>query len=83
MQNLWPWLFVLACPLMMIVMMRGMHGGGQNMGQDTRGQDRGHTAEVPPDAASPEADREVRIARLEREVAELRASRERTQQSRQ
>ena len=83
MQNLWPLLFVLACPLMMFIMMRGMHGGAQNTGQDARRQDRGHTAEVPPDAASPQGDREARIAQLEHEVAELHASRERTQQSRQ
>ncbi len=81
MQNLWPWLFVLACPLMMIFMMRGMHGTGQNTNQNARGQDRGHTAEVPPDAASHDPDREVRIAQLEREVAELRASGDRTRQS--
>jgi hypothetical protein len=62
MQNLWPWLFVLACPLMMFFMMRGMHGGGQNMNQDARGQDRGHTAEVPPDAASPQGNRELRAS---------------------
>jgi len=62
-------------------MMRGMHGAGQNMNQNARGQARGHTTEVPPDATSPQGD-PVRIAQLEREVAELRASRDRTEQSR-
>jgi hypothetical protein len=28
-ERLLPWALVLACPLMMLVMMRGMHGGEQ------------------------------------------------------
>jgi Protein of unknown function (DUF2933) len=33
-------LFVLACPLMMILMMRGMHGGGQHSPTETKSRER-------------------------------------------
>jgi hypothetical protein len=33
--SLAPLLIVLACPLMMIFMMKGMHGGGQEQHRDT------------------------------------------------
>jgi hypothetical protein len=63
----WPWLLiVLACPVMMWFMMRGM-------GRTDRGG-------VPPEprSAIPAADAEqTRIGQLEHEVAELRAERDR------
>ncbi len=62
MQNLWPLLIVLACPVMMIFMMRGMHGG----------HDTTHTASHN-DTATGDDRAEARIAELEREVAELRS----------
>ena len=63
MQNLWL-LFLLACPLMMIFMMRGMGGGGGHGGHMT----------PPPDGAPRDTDdeRDRRIAELEREVVSLR-----------
>ena len=33
-------LILLACPLMMILMMRGMHGGGQHSGTETKPRER-------------------------------------------
>ena len=63
MQNLWPVLIVLACPVMMIFMMRGMHGG----------HDATHTASQN-DPATGDNRAEARIAELEREVAELRGT---------
>jgi hypothetical protein len=63
MQNLWPWLFLLACPLMMIFMMRGMGGGGGH----------GHMPPPPSDAhRDTDDERDRRIAELEREIASLR-----------
>lgn len=56
-------LFVLACPLMMILMMRGMHSGSD---ANTGHMDPG----MPP---TPPAD--DRIAELEREVARLKGER--------
>ena len=57
-------LIVLACPLMMIFMMRGMHGGGH------------HTmhggAQERPTIVDTDA-QDARIAELEREIARLRA----------
>ena len=54
-----PFLFLLACPLMMIFMMRGMHGGhdGGHGNQNGTGNDA-----------------QTRIAELEREVADLRGT---------
>jgi hypothetical protein len=67
MSTLWLLMLVLVCPLMMVLMMRGMRGGGH-------GKDDGETrdAAVPRDQADPH---DVRLAQLEREVAELRAAR--------
>ena len=59
MQNLWPVLLLLACPLVMIFMMRGMHGGGH---PGPSQHDRLH--DVPDE-------RDQRIAELEHRVAEL------------
>lgn len=66
MTTYWPWLLiVLACPLMMMFMMRGM-------GRTDRGG-------VPPDSGSmPTVNAEqARITQLEHEVAELREQRDR------
>lgn len=60
MRSLLPLLVFLACPLMMIFMMRGMHGGKSS-------------APAPHEPASEGSDA-VRIAALEREVADLRAA---------
>ncbi len=65
-------LLLLACPLVMFFMMRGMHGG-HDMGADGQAprQDRQpFHAEISP---------EQRIIDLERQFAELRAERDRTE----
>ena len=63
MSNALPLLFLLlACPLMMIFMMKGMHGGG------------GHDASADHQHSPAEPDgRDRRIADLEQQVADLRA----------
>jgi hypothetical protein len=66
MENWLPLLILLACPLMMLFMMRGMshgHGGGH----------------APEHQLNPteDDDRDVRLAELEREVATLRAGTQR------
>lgn len=68
-----PWLLLLACPVMMIFMMRGM--GGMRGGHD---QGVGHR-ESPQDkpASRDDAGAGQRIVDLERQVAELRAERDR------
>ena len=63
MRTLIPLLIVLACPLMMIFMMRGMHGGDS----DDQQHKPDRQARSPYDPTS-----EDRIAELEREVAALR-----------
>ena len=73
-----PWLILLACPVMMMFMMRGM-GGGRSMGHGMRrdGRDdlpRDRAAGTPPEAMRPSGDEQARIAQLEREVAQLRAA---------
>ena len=60
-----PILIILACPLMMIFMMRGMHGGHGD------GDQQGHTHDQH-ERIRPDVAREERIAELEREVAALR-----------
>jgi Protein of unknown function (DUF2933) len=67
MRNLLPLILVLACPIMMIVMMRGMHGGGQ-------GTKAGHDSDVDQTQAGPPALQAVdqRITQLEHELAQLR-----------
>jgi hypothetical protein len=71
MQTYLPLLILLACPLMMIFMMRGM----------TSGHDSGPRSDHPANAGKPDA-RDERLAELEREVAELRAARDHTRTSR-
>ena len=66
-----PLLFLLACPVMMIFMMRGMNGGHD----ESSGAKRNTTA-TDPDP------RDKRLADLEREVAGLRATRDHTEGSR-
>lgn len=77
MPSWFPLLFLLACPLMMIFMMRGM--GGMHGGND---EPHSHTGDHMHDAGSPQSEtndaRDERLAELEREVAELRAARNRT-----
>jgi len=58
-----PWLIILACPLMMMFMMRGM-GGGKGR-RDPPGKETGGQALTP--------DQQTRIEQLEIEVGELRA----------
>jgi hypothetical protein len=72
MGNYLPLLLILACPLMMIFMMRGMHGG-HDMGAEDK--DPGQDGQAPP--VDPRADK--RIIELERQVAELRAARDRAE----
>ena len=77
MRSWWPLLFLLACPLMMIFMMRGM--GGMRGGRD---KPTSHADEHMHDTGAPTSktpdDRDERLAELEREVVELRAARDRT-----
>ncbi len=67
-------LIALACPLMMIFMMKGMmggmHGGGHGIG--------GHDVRQPERLTVPGGrdPRDERLDELEREVAQLRASRQ-------
>ena len=56
-----PVLFLLACPLMMIFMMRGGHGGHGGHG-------------TPHDMGADSDSRDERIATLEREVTQLRGA---------
>lgn len=70
MLNWLPLLFLLACPVMMLFMMRGMSGTHGAHDNDHNHQTRGTSADT--DA------REARLVELEREVAGLRAERERT-----
>ncbi len=76
-----PWVFLLACPLMMLFMMRGMGGGRRSTdnGKPTSGRD--DVLPVSLDKTAPQAmphagDAQARIAQLEFEVAQLRAARE-------
>jgi hypothetical protein len=67
----WPWLLFLACPLMMMFMMRGMgrgDGATRRAGRDTRpGQGSA------PAARPLTAEEQTRIAQLEQDLAQLRA----------
>lgn len=71
MRNLLPYVLLLACPVMMIFMMRGMHGGGH--GPSTARHDAHPSRDEAGTADGQES--EARIAQLEREVAQLRAVR--------
>ena len=71
-----PLLVALACPLMMIFMMRGMKHGDHD-------QHVGHGGEQRTGAGVGQADaRDERLAALEHEVAELRAARDQTKGNR-
>lgn len=63
-------LLLLACPLMMVFMMRGMHGGNDAHAGHTMGQH-------PSDPSTRWDARDDRLAELEREVSQLRAERDR------
>lgn len=78
-----PWLLLLlACPLMMFFMMRGM-SGGKNSGRDVPDKNTDdsywrpepHQPASTPSSTEPAQDR-ARIADLERENADLRAARD-------
>ncbi|MDP9092635.1 MAG: DUF2933 domain-containing protein [Actinomycetota bacterium] len=75
----WPWLLFLACPLMMMFMMRGMgrgDGGTHRTGRDAL-MPGGELAR--PTAARPlTAEEQTRIAQLERDLAQLLAGGDRT-----
>ena len=59
-RGLLPFVLLAACPIGMLIMMRGMHGG--------HGQREGHAASnMDPDPAS-----DTRLAAMEREIARLR-----------
>ena len=73
MRDLWPLLLILACPIMMIFMMRGMHGGHdatKTDGTAQSGEENGHPLYGVASGS------EERIAQLEREVASLHALQE-------
>jgi hypothetical protein len=66
MSNFLPYLFLLACPLMMVFMMRGMnHGVGGHSGMAAAGDSH--------DPAAHWDARDDRLTELEREVSDLRA----------
>lgn len=65
-------LLILACPLMMIFMMRGM--GGMRGGHDMGAEHREPSQDEQPSQS--DADASQRIVDLERQVAELRAERD-------
>ena len=67
MGNYLPLLLILACPLMMVFMMRGMHGGH---GMGVEDKDPGHD----PQAPRVDVSADERILDLERQVAELRSA---------
>jgi hypothetical protein len=70
----WPWLLFLACPLMMMFMMRGM--GRNDSGTRRTGRDTAIPGGEParPKAARPlTAEEQTHIAQLERDLAQLRA----------
>lgn len=71
MKEFLPILIVLACPLMMMFMMRGMHGGANNQ-TGYMGHQMGHGHMASPTRA----DDDERIAELEQEVAQLKADRD-------
>lgn len=65
-----PLLILVACPLMMVFMMRGMHGGHDKAAEDQ---------DARPDAQAPGAElpADQRILVLERQIAESRTERDR------
>ena len=67
-----PWVFVLACPLAMFWMMRGMHGGGSSGSQAATQNGRMHPAAVP--VRSRQQEIEVLKQRLASLEAEKRPS---------
>lgn len=70
----WPWLLFLACPLMMMVMMRGMGRGDGSPRRTGRNAPTPGREPARPTAARPlTADEQTRIAQLERDLAQLRA----------
>ena len=69
MTNLLPLLLLLACPLMMVFMMRGMHGGGDRT-RSGRGPQVDHHEPHSTDVQFTGA----RIEALEREIASLRSA---------
>ena len=77
MRNLLPFIFILACPIMMIFMMRGMHGGQGNSkaGHDMHMGQAGHDTHVRQDDAGAQNLQapEERIAAIEHELAQLRS----------
>lgn len=82
MRSLLPFL-LLACPVMMMFMMRGMHGGGrgtadakkddEQMGHPGHDMHLGQAGTGRPDLQTPDE----RILQLERELAQLRDVRDR------
>ncbi len=76
-----PWLLILACPLMMMWMMRGMGRSGNKSAPIDNVADAVRGVQAPAPGAGPD-ESEARIAELEREVAELRGGRVHLDQSR-
>jgi hypothetical protein len=70
MKNLLLPLVFLACPLMMMFMMRGMMRGGHDSSENRRHAQAEHHEDLSMDGQPSSA----RIAQLEREVASMRAS---------
>jgi len=70
----WPWLLFLACPLMMMFMMRGMGRGDGSTRRTGRDAPMPGGEPARPTAARPlTAEERTRIAQLERDLAQLRA----------
>ena len=74
-----PLLLILACPLMMIFMMRGMSGAHDNRPASTPSD--GSTVDPAKGSAAETNSRDARLAELEQEVARLRASQSRRSES--
>jgi hypothetical protein len=78
MSNYFFVLFLLACPLMMIFMMRGMHGGHGDTADRDHEQSAGHSnGQMHPESSSPLDDLRRQRDELERQIEE-REGEERT-----
>lgn len=84
MKSLIPFLFILACPLMMLFMMRGMHGHGAHSADQQPGPGRRSITEgsEDPDVADLREQRdqlEVRVQELEAQMSLLQRPQEEEQ----
>ena len=81
MKDLLPLLLILACPLMMLFMMRGMHGRGAHAADRHPGSEKGGVSEGRQDAEvatlrEQRAQLEARVEELEAQMSRLEGSQE-------